>query len=73
MSAVRLALLAGLGIARVPQFVIADDLASGALVRLLPEVPLPLSPATALYPRVATPSAALKTLIKALKSLPAPA
>ncbi len=72
LSATRLALLAGLGIARVPQFVAADALASGALVRLLPDLPLPPVSATAVYPRATTPSPALKALLEELKTLPAP-
>ena len=72
LSATRLALLAGLGIARVPGFVVADALTSGALVRLLPELRLPLAPATAIYPRTTTPSIALKALIEELKLLPVP-
>ncbi len=73
MSAVRLAVLAGLGMAHVPKFIVAEDLASGAMVQLLAWASLPRSPATALYPRAATPSAALRLLLAELKALPDPA
>ncbi len=72
LPAARLAALAGLGIARLPTFVVADDLATGALLRMLPEAALPRSPATALYPRAVTPSAALRLLLNDLHSLPVP-
>ena len=72
LAAARLAALAGLGIARLPAFVVADDLASAALSRILPDAALPRSPATALYPRAAIPSVALRLLLDELQSLPAP-
>ena len=72
LAAARLAALAGLGIARLPTFVITDDLANGSLIRMLPQAALPRSPATALYPRAVTPSAALRLLLGELQSLPAP-
>ena len=72
LTAARLAAVAGLGIARLPTFVIADELASGALLRILPEAALPRSPATALYPRAVTRSVALRLLLDELQSLPPP-
>ena len=72
IAVARLAALAGLGIAPIPTFLIADDLAGGALVRVLPQFELPRSPATALYPRAVTPSPALRLLLDDLRSLPSP-
>lgn len=70
LPAARLAVLAGLGVARLPVFAVADDLATGALVRILPDVVLPPAPATALYPRAVVPSAALRLLLDEFGSLP---
>lgn len=72
LSAARLAVLAELGIARLPLFVVADDLAAGRLVRILPNAPLPRAPATALHPRAVTPSAALRLLIQELQKRESP-
>lgn len=41
----------GLGLAQVPCFHIERDLASGALIELLPETPPPSAPVSVLYPR----------------------
>jgi len=41
----------GLGLAQVPRFHIERDLASGALVELLPATPPPSAPVSLLYPR----------------------
>ena len=73
ITVARLAALAGLGIAPIPSFLVADDMAGGALVRVLPDFELPRSPATALYPRAVTPSPALRLLLDDLRSLPRPA
>ena len=66
LSAARLAALAGLGIARLPEFEVTQDLATGDLVRALPNVKLPRTPATALYPRTVVPSTALRLLLDEL-------
>ena len=63
LSAARLAVLAGLGIGRLPLFAVERDIASGELARVLPEVELPRTPATALYPRAVIPSTALRLLL----------
>jgi DNA-binding transcriptional LysR family regulator len=41
----------GLGIAQLPRFHVAQDLAQGSLVRILPQWPLPAGPVSILYPR----------------------
>jgi DNA-binding transcriptional LysR family regulator len=41
----------GLGIAQLPRFHVAADLAQGTLVQILPEWPLPPGPVSILYPR----------------------
>lgn len=52
----RKAALAGLGIALLPRYAVADDIASGALVTLLPRHKVPARPLLAVYPRaVAVP------------------
>jgi DNA-binding transcriptional LysR family regulator len=43
--------LLGLGLAQLPLFHIARDLASGRLTRILPEHPVPGAPVSVLYPR----------------------
>lgn len=72
LPAARLAALAGLGIARLPLFVVAQDLAAGDLVRILPGAELPRAPATALHPRAVTPSTALRMLIQELEAPASP-
>jgi DNA-binding transcriptional LysR family regulator len=51
--ALRKAAIAGLGIALVPRYSVADDLAAGALVPLLPRYKVPPRPLLAVYPRAA--------------------
>ena len=63
MAVTREAVLAGLGLMRVPEFVVERDLKSGALVRLLPDDPLPIAHATALYPRSKVSSRAVRLLL----------
>ncbi|XYI02764.1 LysR family transcriptional regulator [Sorangium sp. So ce1128] len=63
MLVTRDAVKAGLGIALVPEFVASRDLAGGSLVRLLPDVELPVVRATALYTRAARRSVALRALL----------
>jgi DNA-binding transcriptional LysR family regulator len=50
--ALRKAALAGLGIALVPRYSVADDLSDGALVAVLPRHKVPQRPLLAVYPRV---------------------
>jgi DNA-binding transcriptional LysR family regulator len=57
------AALGGHGIALLPRFLIAEDLAVGKLVQVLPDHPLPKAEATALYPRDRVPSIATKVLL----------
>ncbi len=66
VSSALTAVLAGLGIARLPLFAVALGLASGEVVRVLPHADLPRFPATALYPRSVAPSAALRLLLQQL-------
>ncbi len=66
MAFTRQAALAGLGVAMVPHFTVAEDLKAGALRRILPKHKLPLSPATALTARTGTRSAALSALMNVL-------
>ena len=56
---------AGHGIADLPRYAVADDLAAGTLVALLEEHPQPPVPITALYP-AATPSPPLRALLDLL-------
>jgi DNA-binding transcriptional LysR family regulator len=66
VAVTRDAVRAGLGITRLPAFFIAEDLADGKLVQLLPQYELPKTVVTALYPRSIVPSLALRTLIEIL-------
>jgi DNA-binding transcriptional LysR family regulator len=63
VAVTRDAVRAGLGISRLPAFFVAEDLADGKLVQLLPQYELPKTVVTALYPRSIVPSPALRTLI----------
>ena len=66
MVVTRNAVRAGLGIARMPVFFVAGDLADGTLQRVLPHSDVPGFAATALYSRSVVPSLALRTLLNAL-------
>src|SRR5262249_5053309 len=66
MVMTRRAVLDGLGIARMPEFFAARDLAEGTLRRVLPRLALPSFPPTALYPRSVVPSLARRPLRAAL-------
>jgi len=66
MVVTRNAVRDGLGIARMPAFFVARDLAEGTLRRVLPRFGTPGFRATALYPRSVVPSLALRTLLEAL-------
>ena len=70
LAVTREAVLAGLGLMRVPEFVVERDLKSGALVRLLADDPLPIAQATALYPRSKVSSRALRFLLDHLSKRP---
>ncbi|WP_437726921.1 LysR family transcriptional regulator [Sorangium sp. So ce861] len=63
MIVTRDAARAGLGIALVPEFLALRDLERGSLVRLLPDVEMPVIQATALYTRAARQSVALRALL----------
>lgn len=58
----REAALRGLGIAALPRYAVAADLASGALVPLLRRYRLPSRPLAAVYPRSAVGSIKIKTI-----------
>jgi DNA-binding transcriptional LysR family regulator len=60
------AALRGQGIALLPNFVAADSVASGKLNTVLPDTPLPVAEASALYPRNRTPSFAVKAVVDTL-------
>jgi DNA-binding transcriptional LysR family regulator len=66
VTVTRDAVRAGLGITRLPEFFVSEDLATGRLVRLLPGSELPKRPVTALYPRSIVPSLALRIFLDAL-------
>ncbi|MGE0747540.1 MAG: LysR family transcriptional regulator [Rhodospirillales bacterium] len=59
----REAALAGLGIALLPAWAVADALADGALVRLLPRHPLPSSTVYAVYPSNRMMSAKVRAFV----------
>jgi len=73
---VRAAVVAGLGLAVLPHFVIADELQSGALRTILPEAPLPPMPVCAVYRaelrRAAKVEAFVSHLRATLPTTPAP-
>ena len=54
---------AGLGIAMLPSFIADRPLDAGEQVQILPDQPVAALEVTALYPRAATPSVALNTLV----------
>jgi DNA-binding transcriptional LysR family regulator len=56
----------GHGIALLPRFLVADDLAAGGLVQVLRDHRLPSADATALMPRDRTPSVAVRALVQHL-------
>jgi DNA-binding transcriptional LysR family regulator len=66
VTVTRDAVRAGLGITRLPESFVSDDLATGRLVRLLPRHDLPKRAVTALYPRSIAPSLALRIFLDAL-------
>ena len=66
MTLTRDAARAGLGIARLPEFFVAQDLSEGTLTRVLPQYDVPKIPVTALYPRSTVPSLALRAFLDAL-------
>ena len=65
-GAMREAAVAGLGIARLPHFLVADALTSGALVALLPEFRLPPIGVHIVYPRGAAPLPKVKAFIETM-------
>jgi DNA-binding transcriptional LysR family regulator len=65
--ALRKAALGGLGIALVPRYVLADDLARDALVKVLPRYRPPQRPLFAVYPRTAAPPPRVRLLIAFLR------
>jgi DNA-binding transcriptional LysR family regulator len=65
-SRVREAAVAGLGVARLPHFLAADALASGALVALLSEFRLPPTGVHLVYPRGAAPLPKVKAFVETI-------
>jgi DNA-binding transcriptional LysR family regulator len=65
-TALLAAALAGLGIAALPEFLIADQVASGALVRLLNEYPLPPGGLYVMRPAALNPPRKIRVLIDLL-------
>ncbi len=65
--ALRDAALAGLGVARMPVWIVGDDLANGRLVRLVPDAKLPVVDVIAMYHRGAEGSAAVRGVIRFLE------
>jgi DNA-binding transcriptional LysR family regulator len=63
-GAMREAAVAGLGVARLPHFLAADGLASGALVALLSEFRLPPVGVHLVYPRGAAPLPKVKAFVE---------
>lgn len=67
-SALRSAALAGGGFTMLPDYLVADDLAAGRLVRLLPRWRLPEGGIHALYPAARQPPRKTRVLIEALQA-----
>jgi DNA-binding transcriptional LysR family regulator len=67
-SAVRSAALAGGGLCILPDYLVADDLAAGRLVTLLPAWRLPEGGIHALYPGARQPPRKTRVLIEALQA-----
>ncbi|HWM83166.1 MAG TPA: LysR family transcriptional regulator [Pseudolabrys sp.] len=65
--ALRKAALAGLGIALVPRYVVADDLARATLLKVLPRHRPPPRPLFAVYPRAATPPPRVRLFVAFLR------
>jgi len=66
MTLTRDAARAGLGITRLAEFFVAQDLSDGTLARVLPQYDVPKTRVTALYPRSTVPSVALRAFLDAL-------
>jgi len=49
-ATLRQAAIEGAGIIQIPRFAVADDIASGALIQILPQFPMLVSPISALHP-----------------------
>ena len=54
---------ADLGVVIEPDFIVSPEVRSGALVRILPEYALPLSPIAAVYPSRRHLSAKVRTFV----------
>ncbi|HZU83863.1 MAG TPA: substrate binding domain-containing protein, partial [Polyangiaceae bacterium] len=65
-GAMREAAVAGLGVARLPHFLVADGLASGALVALLSDYRLPPVGVHLVYPRGAAPLPKVKAFVETI-------
>ncbi|GAB7535917.1 LysR family transcriptional regulator [Burkholderia sp. 3C] len=66
--AVRAALLAGCGFGTATSFAVEHDVATGALVRLLPDWSLPKADIHTIYPSTHHPSAKVRAVIEVLKT-----
>lgn len=62
-QALRAAALAGAGVIMQPEVLLADDVAAGRLVRLLPEYELPARPMQLVYPADKRPTAKLRSFV----------
>ncbi len=67
---IRRAALDGTGIAMAVDFLVAEDLAAGRLVQVLPEFSLPDLPVSLIYPPSRTMTAALRTFLDFLTRSP---
>ena len=66
--AMREAALAGLGVARLPEWIMADDLKTRRLVRVLPEHTIPIVDIFGIYHRSARGSAAISSVLDFLQA-----